>query len=102
EKSEVTKIGLQVKNLTDAIRSRLRHNAYEGEQGVIVIKVKRYSHAAEAGIQPGDLITKIEDHQISSVNDYKDVLESYDPGEVVIFYMLRANQKYHAFIKIPK
>ncbi|MFO7890349.1 MAG: Do family serine endopeptidase [bacterium] len=102
EESDITKLGLQVKNLNDAIRSRLRHNAYDDVEGIIVTQVKRYSSAAEAGIQPGDLITKIEEHYITSISDYKNALKSFDPGDVVIFYMRRVGQKYHAFVKIPE
>ncbi|MEJ2629533.1 MAG: PDZ domain-containing protein, partial [bacterium] len=73
EESKVSKLGLQVENLTDEIRSRLNHNAYDKMKGVIVTDVKPYSNAADAGIQPGDLITKIEDHQITNLSDYKKV-----------------------------
>ncbi len=101
-KKDISRLGLQVDNLTDNIRSRLRHNAYDDEEGVIVLQVKRYSIAAEAGIQPGDLIIRIEDQNIKNVSDYKDAVESFEAGDVVIFHVLRVNQKFHAFVKIPE
>ncbi len=102
EEKDFSGTGLEVGNLTRDILRRLRHDACQDEEGVIVTEVERYSNAAEAGIRPGDLITRIEDHRITSVSDCRDALDEYQTGEVVIFYLKRREQPVHAFVKMPE
>ena len=70
--------------------------------GVIVVKVEPYSASAEAGIQKGDLIVKIEDKPVDSVNRYREVLRQFKKGEVIIFSLKRGKADLHAFIKLPE
>ena len=100
EEDEVASLGLSIQNLTDEIRSR--YNAYKDAEGVIVTKVESYSAAAEAGIQRGDLIVKIEDESVNSVALYRKVLRKYKKGEVIIFSLKRGDVDMHAFIKLPE
>jgi len=98
--STISKLGLSVQTLTDEIRSRVGMS--DNDKGVIVTEVKPYSAAADAGIQKGDLITKIENYPIRSVSDYRKALRKFKGGEVVIFYLKRQDTPLHAFVKLPK
>mgnify|MGYP006310251241 FL=1 len=102
EKENISKLGLNVENLTREIRPRLNHDYYEPNNGVIVTNVERYSVAFDAGIRPGDFITRIEDTNIRSVSDYEDVLNNYEKGDVLIFTVKRRNTSFHAFLKLPE
>ena len=97
---DLPKLGLRVENLTNEIRSR--YDEYKNEEGVVVVNVERYSAAEDARILKGDLIFKIEDEPVRSVNDYKKVLKKFDKGQVVIFYLKRQSREVHAFVTMPK
>ncbi len=90
----ISDLGISVVNLTPQQRDRLNMD------GVLVNQVDFYSTAYEEGIREGDVITRIEDDFIKSVNDYRRALRTHKKGDVVIFYIYRNGQKYHAFIKL--
>lgn len=104
EKTEedLPKLGLTVQTLTDEIRSGLRHDYYDDEEGVIVTDVERYSVAFDAGIRQEDLIVRIEDIRIGSVSEYKKALRKFDKGQVVIFHLKRRSTEFPAFVKLPE
>ena len=97
---EYPKLGLEVQNLTDELRSRLGYA--EDNEGVLVTNVEQYSTAYDARIRRGDLVIRIEGDRISSVSDYKKSLRKYEKGKVVIFYLKRQDTELHAFVKLPK
>jgi serine protease Do len=97
---ELSELGLEVHNLTEALSSRLG-NVYDDQKGVVVTSVEPYGPAAEAGIQSGDLIQKIEDKTIKSVSDYESAIRQAKPGQVVIVTLLSGQTERHAFLKIP-
>jgi S1-C subfamily serine protease len=53
------------------------------ERGVIVVDATGGGPAAEAGIEPGDVITAIDDQRIASVEDLLGALRAYRPGDEV-------------------
>jgi len=67
----------------------------EGVVGVWVASVTSGSVAAEAGIQPGDIIEKIEGLPLATdgtMKDYCDILRSHDPEDVLTVQVLRYNE----------
>ncbi|MEK6796639.1 MAG: Do family serine endopeptidase [Spirochaetota bacterium] len=73
------RIGITVSDITADIARELRLRP--DDKGVVITKVKPRSPAAEAGLQPGDIIRKIDRRAISGVKDYeaavKEVKKSY-------------------------
>ena len=64
-------------------------------QGVYIDQVEMDSPALAAGLAKGDIIQKIGDIPVSSVNDYMSVLQSLDPGtEIKIIYARPAGVEY--------
>jgi len=64
----------------------------EGVVGVWVSSVTSGSPAAEAGVEPGDIIEKIEGLPLATdgtMADYCDILRSHDPGDVLTIQVLR-------------
>ena len=75
------KLGLTVRDLTPELVERF---GYEDEQGVIVSNVMRGSPAAEAGIQPGHLITSVNREAVASVAEFKAALRSGKDDDIVL------------------
>lgn len=98
----VRKLGLTVQNLTENINDRLPHDYYDPDNGVIVTNVNRFSAAFDAGIRIGDFITKIEEQDVDSVSEFKNALNDFSDGKVVIFNVQRGNTTMHPFVKLPQ
>lgn len=58
-------------------------------EGVWVKEVETDSPAMEAGIQPGDVITKIGDTKVSDMNEYRSMLLENAVKETIVLYGLR-------------
>jgi len=50
------------------------------------------SPAAEAGLKAGDVIRRLDDHDIYTPNDLVEVLKKYKPGDTVVLTILRNNR----------
>jgi serine protease Do len=64
--------GLSVDELTSAIARQLDLPART--QGVVVVKVKPGSAAAEAGLRPGDLIREVARRPVTNVEEYRQAM----------------------------
>ncbi len=62
------------------------------KHGVVVAKVLDESVAEKAGIQAGDLITKVNDTEITDSRHFQDLIRSLEPGEEVTIYYQRDGQ----------
>ena len=70
-----------------------------GINGVLVLNVQRGGPAAKAGLRPttqyrgeiilGDIIVRINDSEVHSLNDIRDVIEQYQVGEEVLMTVVR-------------
>ena len=58
-------------------------------KGVLVNSVMEDSAAADAGIEEDDIITKIDDVEVTGVQDLKDEIEKHLPGERVTLTIVR-------------
>ncbi|OHB99892.1 MAG: hypothetical protein A3G70_00380 [Planctomycetes bacterium RIFCSPLOWO2_12_FULL_39_13] len=77
-------LGLVVNDLNPEVAESM---GYEGEKGVIVVDVEANSPAAQAGIKPGDLITKVGSKEVSSVLEFITLMDEFikTNGVVSIF-----------------
>ena len=64
---------------------------YNMPTGVCVVKVYEGSAAAEAGIQKGDIITKFDGHDISSMEEVQELLQYHAAGTQVTITISRAD-----------
>ncbi|NGX39247.1 MAG: Periplasmic pH-dependent serine endoprotease DegQ [Chlamydiae bacterium] len=95
--SFIKKLGMEVEPLTPDIATKLGYT--NGEEGVIVTKVKPASTAAIAGIRPGFLIMAINHQKVTSVEEFNKALEKSTEknrililakqGNVTRFYSLK-------------
>jgi serine protease Do len=63
------------------------------EYGVFVAQVYPGSPAEKAGIEPGDIITRIGDVTLDQQNPYTNALYRYSPGDTVDLQVLRSRQE---------
>jgi serine protease Do len=97
---DIPKLGLTVQTLNNELKSQLED--YKDDRGALVTGVDPNSSAFDAGIRKGDLVIKIEDTTIQSAADYKKAIKSFAKGKVIIFQVKRADNEFHAFVKLPK
>jgi serine protease Do len=63
------------------------------EYGVYIAQVYDNSPAEKAGLEPGDIITRIGDIALDNENPYTNALYSYTPGDTVDLLVVRERQE---------
>jgi S1-C subfamily serine protease len=69
-----------------------QYNLPSGTQGVLVGPVTPNSPADQAGVQPGDIITALNGHNVTSPQDLRNQLDQVRPGESATVTILRSGQ----------
>jgi serine protease DegQ len=86
-------LGIQPGDLTPEIASELGVSA---TGGVVVLSLVGGGPAAKAGMQPGDVITAVDGHPVSDVEDFLAVLRDDHPGQTVTVSFLRGKARMDA------
>ncbi len=84
-------LGLAVRPLTERVRERL--DLPEDLEGAVVVKARRNSPAAEAGLQRPDVILSAGDVAIASPAELREVVRSKSPGEVLSIAYYRDGER---------
>jgi 2-alkenal reductase len=63
------------------------------DTGVVVIEVPRGGPAAEAGVQPGDVITKVGEFTLDSQTTFSEALFNYAPGDDIDLTIQRGDEE---------
>jgi S1-C subfamily serine protease len=58
-------------------------------RAVVIHTITPQSPAAEAGLEPGDVITAINDETISDLNSFIEVVHSFEPGDMITLTIYR-------------
>jgi S1-C subfamily serine protease len=61
--------------------------------GVLVTRVQPDSPAEAAGLRQGELLTRLDGHEVGSMEDVSDVLEQNQPGDVVAVELENGGQR---------
>ena len=77
-------LGMTVQNINADLAKRFE---VEGEKGVIVTAIENDSVAAEKGISPGDIVTRINSAPVDSLASFKAALEGEDFKKGVIVHL---------------
>lgn len=83
-------IGIAYTDLTPDIAAQFDISA---ENGVIVTGLEPGSPAAEAGLQPEDVITSLDSSQVTSSGDLLGALRDYEPGDQVTLTIVRGGNE---------
>ena len=82
--------GLGVRELTPDLA---RHfGLEENEKGVVVVKVDPSGRLFEAGIRPGDILLQINQRNISSLDEYKIIIQKIKAKERLLLLIRRKGQ----------
>jgi len=82
--------GLGVRELTPDLA---RHfGLEENEKGVVVVKVDPSGRLFEAGIRPGDILLQINQRNISSLDEYKTIIQKIKAKERLLLLIRRKGQ----------
>jgi S1-C subfamily serine protease len=72
------------------------------DHGVLVVSVTPNGPSAQAGLQPGDVITKLNNTPINTTFDLSDALLTYDPGTTVTLGIVRGTQQMQVRMKLSE
>lgn len=96
-------LGISMLDSTDTYNlARYRISLDANIEGAVVIETQKNSPAADAKLQMGDVITKIEDYEITSVARLKYYLYKYAPGDKVKITYIRNGKTETVSIKLDK
>jgi len=84
-------IGVEIQEITQEMATYF--SLREGSKGVLVSDVIGDSPAARAGLKRGDILVKIEDTDLESPEDYRQVLSDYTPGDPLKLTILRKGER---------
>jgi len=83
-------LGVKVESLTDQLRKYF--DVTEG-MGVLVSEVIEDSPAQKAGLKAGDVITKVEEREVTNYKDLVRGLNYFDPNDEIEIYFVRDKNK---------
>lgn len=89
-------LGIRVDNLT----RKNSHFHSRGSSGVMITEVAKTSYLSRIGARPGDIIRKIDDITISSVEDFKKAVARYHQKPSLVIMLQRDEYLYHITIKL--
>ncbi len=79
------KLGLSVQDLTAGLRQQ--YGLPDNITGVLVTGVRDVSAAGEAGFSEGDVITELQGQKVTSVDQFRRLLDSFKSGQWIRMYV---------------
>ncbi len=86
-RSEAQNFGMQVQDISPDIAEH--YNLEPDDKGVVVTDVARGSHAEEAGIMVGDVISRIGKKDVSSVKEFRSLIKTAEKDDTVLLLVKR-------------
>ena len=80
--------------------ARLGIRITDDAAGAKIAEVTEGSTAAEAGIEPGDVITSVDDHRITGADSLVATIRSYRPGDSVTVTWTRGGESQQADVQL--
>jgi serine protease Do len=79
-------LGMHVEELTPEIASSL---GLSETSGVVVVEVAEGGPAAEAGVQPGDVILEVDQNPVKDLEEFNRKIQVYKPGDTILMLIKR-------------
>jgi serine protease Do len=96
----VEKVGMEVADITpDLIQ---KYELKVKKDGVVITKIEKNSLASQSGLQPGDVILKINRKDIRNVSEYNEIIDDVKAGDTLLFYIQRNDSKLFVAFTLPK
>ena len=93
-----TRLGIDVENLSPEMGKQLGYT--KGEEGVVIVKIKPGTPAANAGLRPGYLIVAVNHKKISNLNDYNEAITEASKNKRVLLLVRQGNMTRFYSIRI--
>ncbi len=93
-------LGLSLEELTRAVRRELDIPA--GVEGLLVTEVNPAKPAGRAGLQRGDIITKVGGQEVLSLRSFETAIRDARPGKPVLFLVRRGDMESFLGVRIPE
>lgn len=95
-------IGVSMLNVSNTMQLaysgiRLETNINEG---VVIVDVESDSPASEAGINKGDVVVKVGEHNVSDIAEFRYRLYSYSPDETIEITVIRGKEEKTLKVKL--
>ena len=94
ESGQSKKLGMEVGALSPELAKQLGYS--QGEEGVVITKIKPGSPASIAGMRPGFLILAINQKKVTSVEDFNEALKETKNNRVLILAKQGAVTKFYS------
>lgn len=92
-------IGLTASSITPELIQK--YHLPSNQKGVIISGVDPNGIAAQAGIQEGDVVVKLNRNEVNSVKDFNKELDRAKPGDNILFYLKRGNNNLFIAFTLP-
>jgi len=90
-------LGVMVQPVTDELRE------FAGtDKGALINNLPDDSPAAKAGLQPGDVITRVDDREVGEPGDLVDAVREHKPGDRVHIVYYRKGERREAKVTLGK
>ena len=99
EEAETTSLGIRLRNLTPELAEQLGYAEAEG--GVLITGVRPGSEAARRGLGRRDLIVEVNRQPVTSVKEYREIIEELDSGAAVLFRVRRGETNRLVALRLP-
>ncbi|MDR9435704.1 MAG: Do family serine endopeptidase [Thiohalophilus sp.] len=80
-------LGVAIQNINDNLAESL--DLDEDQKGVIITSILNQGPADDAGLQPGDVITQINDKAVTDVANALDIISNHRPGDRITINIIR-------------
>ncbi len=95
---DTSTIGIVVEQITPELAKKLDLSR---TNGIVVLHVEDGSAAAEAGINPGDIILEVDQVPMKELTTFKNKIRGYQKGDTVLFLIDRGGGTVFLTLKIP-
>lgn len=96
EREQDSPLGMRLENLPESAAQRL------GIRGGVQVTGLQDGPAAMAGIRRGDVITRLNNESIATLDDFHRVLETLPPGRSVPVLVVRSGQPTFLALRVPE
>jgi serine protease Do len=97
EASPADALGIAVRPLSG---EQVQAMGLESGEGVIVASVRTDGPAAQAGVEPGDVVVEVNRHKIHSIGDYQKAIGNVRSGEMALLRLRRRQSSIYVAVKI--
>jgi len=92
-------LGMKLETLTDDLSKQLNLNLDPGATGAVVTDVAADSVAARMGVQPGAVITRVGDTDVTTAHEAYEALKQVDPAKGVRLSLLTPEGNTFLFLR---